>query len=189
MQNNMKKEYWRHIGDGRHEVFEDFYHDYFRKFYNFGRKFTKDEELIEDAIQDVFVEIWSKRNTIHELAMPKAYFFAAFKNILLQKLKTQSKIAGDAEVELEDIFQIDNLIIQKESSLHLHQQLSKALANLTPRQRQVIFLRFYERLSYEEIAVVMNITVKASYKIAARSLLALKSSMRAVIAIIFCNNW
>jgi RNA polymerase sigma factor (sigma-70 family) len=184
MNNESAKEYWRHLSDGRHKLFEDFYHDYFRKFYNFGRKFTKEEELIEDAIQDVFVEVWSKRKIIHELAMPKAYFFAAFKNILLQKLKTQARIAGNAEVELEDTFQVDNLIIQKETSLHLHQQLSKALANLTPRQRQVIFLRFYERLSYEEIAVVMNITVKATYKIAARSLLALKSSMRMVLAII-----
>jgi RNA polymerase sigma factor (sigma-70 family) len=55
--------------------------------------------------------------------------------------------------------------------------LQQALNTLTPRQREAIFLRFYEELSYEEIAGVLDISTKATYKIVARALLQLKRSL------------
>ena len=54
--------------------------------------------------------------------------------------------------------------------LQVNQPLPQASAKLTSRQREDIFLKFYEQLSYEEIADVMGISVKAGYKIMARSL-------------------
>ncbi|MEJ7830747.1 MAG: sigma factor-like helix-turn-helix DNA-binding protein, partial [Segetibacter sp.] len=57
-----------------------------------------------------------------------------------------------------------------------------ALKALTPHQREAIFLRFYQTLSYEEVAETLNISVKATYKIIARSLSALKESMLIFIA-------
>lgn len=46
----------------------------------------------------------------------------------------------------------------------ISEQLQLTISKLTARQKEAIFLRFYEQLSYEEIAEVMGITVKASYK-------------------------
>ncbi len=64
----------------------------------------------------------------------------------------------------------------------VQQRLQAALDKLTARQREAIFLRFYEGLSYEEVAAVLKITVKATYKIMARSLTALKETLTLSLA-------
>jgi RNA polymerase sigma factor (sigma-70 family) len=56
-------------------------------------------------------------------------------------------------------------------------KLKIAFEALTAHQREAIFLRFYQNLSYEEVAEVLNISIKATYKIMARSLSALKEKM------------
>ena len=68
-------------------------------------------------------------------------------------------------------------IIERETELVVQQSLQNAINELTPRQREAIFLRFYEGLSYEEVAEVLNISVKATYKIMARSLASLKDRL------------
>lgn len=56
------------------------------------------------------------------------------------------------------------------------EKLSKAFSELTPRQFEAIFLRFYMNQSYEQVAESMGITVKATYKLMARSLTELKNN-------------
>ena len=67
-------------------------------------------------------------------------------------------------------------MIKKELDNELRIRLKTALASLTDRQREAIFLKFYEGLSYEEVSAIMNISTKATYKIMARALGMLKEN-------------
>ena len=91
----------------------------------------------------------------------------------------------EEEQQKEIQFAIDSIIIQKETDLAMKVQINKALQQLTDKQREAIFLRFYEELSYVEIAGVMNISVKATYKLMARALNELKELFS--IPIVFIN--
>ena len=74
----------------------------------------------------------------------------------------------------EMVFSVESEFIKKETHSSQAQQLLQALNQLTPRQKEVIFLRYFEELEYEEIAAIMDITVKATYKLTARGLEALR---------------
>ena len=187
----MKQEYWQYISNGKHGSFAEFYKEYFKKFYNYGRKFTNETTLIEDSIQEVFLLIWTKRDKIDTIALPNAYFFSTFKYILLEKIKTNHRSEGFADREMEPDFTIEETIISQENESAINNKLLSAMNTLTPRQKQVIFLRFYEGLSYEEVAVIMNITVKATYKIVARSLLSLRESIKVILLLIanYRSDW
>jgi RNA polymerase sigma factor (sigma-70 family) len=65
---------------------------------------------------------------------------------------------------------MEESIIYYENESAIKQELQGTISKLTSRQREAIFLKFYERLSYEEISIVMGISVKSTYKIMARSL-------------------
>ena len=54
--------------------------------------------------------------------------------------------------------------------------LRNAMRRLTPRQKEAVFFRFYENMSYEEIADILNISVKATYKLVARAILMLRDA-------------
>lgn len=170
----MEKIVWQHIVNGDEEAYKSLYFLYFKKFYNYGRKFTGDITLIEDCIQEVFLEIWSKRKKIDDINTPDSYFLSVFRYMLLKKMKQAVN-----QIELDQLDKEPNFFLNAEQPVHpdLKQKLQDALNNLTPRQREAIFLRFYEGLTYEEVASVLNISVKATYKIMARSLQALKKNL------------
>lgn len=96
---------------------------------------------------------------------------------MLRNIKKDSRIVCSEEVDAEPEFAVDSIIIQSELNAELQAKLEECLKALTPRQREAIFLRYYQNLSYEEVAAILNISVKASYKIIARSLAAMRTSV------------
>jgi RNA polymerase sigma factor (sigma-70 family) len=172
----MTRDNWISIIDDQ-EAYKELYRFYFKKFYNYGKKFTTNSPLIEDTIQEVFLDIWSKRQKLLNVKSVNAYFFSSFRYTLFRNIKQELKISGCEEFEAEPCFSIDYIIINDEIDEELQAKLKKALNALTAHQREAILLRFYENLSYEEVATILNISVKATYKIMARSLSALKENM------------
>jgi DNA-directed RNA polymerase specialized sigma24 family protein len=65
---------------------------------------------------------------------------------------------------------------EQQQQLHV---LTSAMRRLTPRQKEAVFFRFYENMSYEEIAGILNISVKATYKLVARAIIMLRDAYHA----------
>jgi RNA polymerase sigma factor (sigma-70 family) len=171
----LEKECWENIKNGSKEDYSEVYIFDYKKLYNYGRKFTDDIAMIEDSINEIFISIWANRQNLHHIHSPQSYIFTSFRNNIFQRIRSL-KLAHlrESEYDTEMQFSIDSIIIQKEADTTLKHQLEKALQQLTHRQREAIFLRFYEGLSYVEIAGIMNISVKATYKLMARALSELK---------------
>lgn len=166
-----------HIINGDPSAYAQWYKTYFKKLYNYGRKFTADIGLLEDSIQEVFLDLWKKKEKLLEIDSANSYMFASFRYTLLKKIKAaRQTFSADLFTEEPD-FYIEQKIIAGETDKEVQQKLQAAINTLTPRQREAVFLRFYEGLSYEEVAAVLDITVKATYKIMARSLLNLKDQL------------
>ena len=174
----MTKLDWEHIEKGDKEAYSKAYIFYYKRLYNYGRKFTDNEVLLEDTIQEILMDLWRNKERLSSIEFPHTYLFTAFRYALFKKLKQQTMTLGPAAIpEIEPEFGADHLIILNESDAALKQRLQTAIQNLTPRQREAIFLRFYENLSYEEVADALDISTKATYKIVARALLQLKQGL------------
>lgn len=168
---------FQHIINGDTAAYAGLYKDYYRKFYNYGRKFTSNTFLIEDSIQEVFLDVWKRREQLTHVTSPNFYLYSSFRYVLLRKIKQHDKMVFNQSGEEHIEFSIENVIINNELNEELQQKLQKAIKTLTGRQLEAIFLKFYENLSYPEVASILNISVKATYKIMARSLSALKEKV------------
>ena len=114
------------------------------------------------------MQIWENRQIISTIQYINTYYFSAFRNKLFGKIKqSQKQKTGYSTYEPE--FSVEQVIIAQEIDEELKEKLHNAIADLTSRQREAIFLRFYEGLSFEEVAIVLGITTKATYKIVARA--------------------
>lgn len=169
------KDIWRQIETGNELAYEKMYGYYYKRFYIYGRKISLHVGTIEDAIQEIMILIWHNRSTLSGINHPAAYFYTSFRNLLINKLKSMGEIVSDEFIKEENMASSDHSMIRKEESNEISTRLEKASGFLTHRQNEAIFLRFYEELSYEEVAEVMGITVKATYKIMARALSELRS--------------
>lgn len=180
----LDKKLWLRIGEDDHQAYAEACRFFYKRFYNYGMKFTKDESLVEDAVQESLLTIWDKRQNLASIEYTSTYFYTLFRYTLFNKLKQQRKFLFLEMADEEPDFPVDQIIIAKETDKALQQQLEKALEALTPRQREAIFLRFYEGLSYEEVAAVLQITIKGTYKIIARAIQQLRENLPSCIGLI-----
>lgn len=177
---NSETQHWNSFKDGDAAAFEYLYKTYSASLYNYGSKFSKDKDLIKECIQDLFVGLWTKRNSVGNPEHIKNYLYKSFRHAIFKKAFQLSKNETYEETEnyqFQVVLNVEESLIDNERQLQVSEQLQNAMAKLTARQREAIFLKFYEQLSYEEIAEVMGITVKAGYKIMARSLDYLRNNL------------
>lgn len=129
---------------------------------------TPDTALVEDCIQSLFVRLWEKRQTLGTARHVRSYLLSSFKRSLVTALRQQQK---HAFVELDKVESaglyredsIEELLIRNQERSSRLEQLSQALQQLPPRQREFIFLRYYKGLSYEAIAAQTGSSVRTVY--------------------------
>ena len=184
---------WNAFRGGDRHSFSLIYEKYFNGLYNYGGKFSRDTEFVEDCIQDLFVKLWQNRETINETQSVKNYLYKSLRNTIYSRLNKVENldIDDDSINELDFNLEIshETFMIESEHSQQLKIKLEKALDNLTNRQREAVFLRFFEELTYEEVARLMQITIKALYKIIARALENLREAFRSLLVfliLIYC---
>lgn len=140
---------------------------YYRALFHYGTKLTANHALIQDCIQDLFLTVWEKRQTAPVLQSVKAYLFVALRNNLLRQVKhdNQGETINESDVVTDWTADPESLYVQAEHEQTVQTYLKQALERLPKRQREAIYLKYYENLSYEEIATVMGLNrqVVANY--------------------------
>ena len=164
--------YWSAFKEGDLEAYSSLYNLYYRPLNNYGFKFTRDASTIEDSIQDLFVRLWKNRKNLGYPFSIRHYLYKSMRNILFRKIKTESRffdLTKDDE-SIPFVTSYDHQLIQDEEENRLQQMIKEVLLKLSPRQQEIIYFRFYDGLSYEEIADIMNISVNSAYKLLYKAL-------------------
>jgi len=171
---------WEACKEGDKNAYAHIYKLYYPGLFNYGRKFTTDAALIEDSIQEIFVRFWTNREKLAAVRELRSYLFVSFRHYLLKLLSQYKKIQEDVTATDDYAFELEISPEQQRVNAEEQQQqiqlLTSAMRRLTPRQKEAVFFRFYENMSYEEIAGILNISVKATYKLVARAIIMLRDA-------------
>lgn len=173
---------WTAFKKGDWEAYTSLYHAYYRLLNNYAYKFTKDINLIEDAIQDLFITLWANRDNLGNPLSVKNYLYKSIRNILFRKIKAEARFFDLQEDNESMPFEIsyDHQLILNEEEKRLQQIIKDVLHKLPARQQEIIYLRFYDGLSYEEIADIMCINVSSAYKLLYKALENLQQSLTCI---------
>lgn len=151
------------------------YRKYVQDLYNYGRHVIRDEEQVEDAIQDTFLEIWKMKERMGQVSNIKFYLFTILRRLLLKNISLKqpspdefSDFSGSREDEL----------ILEELKIGQNEILRISINSLPERQREIIFLRFYEGLELSQIAEILHITMPSLYNLLHRALTSLRSEIK-----------
>lgn len=186
---DINKNIWLDIAAGDEKAYEEVYKHFYRKFYTYGLKLTMDPTSVEDAIQEVMIFVWHQRGKLREIKNPPAYIFSVFRNALFKKNKADLIEDFVESSEPSDDHNPENLIIAREVTMTQERDIAKAISFLTPHQKEAVHLRFYHNFSYHEIAEVMGISIKGTYKLIGRALITLRNSYltNMLIVTLLCN--
>lgn len=181
---------WLSFKEGDWGAYTKLYNDYFKMLNNYGYKFTRDVNIIEDAVHDLFIKLWTNRGTLGNPVSVKNYLYKSLRNIIFRKMQSQSRF-----VDLEDnpdynfSFEIsfDHQIIANEEERELHLKLKTVIKNLPARQQEIIYLRFYEGLGYDAIADIMEINTNSAYKLLYKAFNNLQAALKTTKLVIFLS--
>ncbi|MCU0443280.1 MAG: sigma-70 family RNA polymerase sigma factor [Microscillaceae bacterium] len=181
---------WQAFKTGDEEAFNYIFNQYARFLFNYGDKIAQNEGLVEDCIQELFIELWEKKAKLGEVQSIKYYLLKSLQRKILRKLNKNRKMLTNEDSDLlfnDDLidFPYENHLIQSQTNLEQQEKLQKALALLSDRQRQVLFLKYYDQLDYEEIARVMSMNVKAIYDLIYQAIKSLKKIFNKGLLFIF----
>lgn len=169
---------WNKMKTGDEQSLSWLFAYFYSDLYHYGIKIFNLPDLVKDSIQDVFSRIWEKRHSIGEVQNPKAYLIASLRRKLFKNSESGhiqlNTVLPDNEDELGFTFETSDFIEKQELSIHLRQSLIQAIDSLSSRQRELIFLRFYHRLRYLEIAQIMNVNEQTVRNLMQRTLAKLR---------------
>lgn len=172
--------HWASLKQGHPPALESLYRLYASSLYNYGSKFPVDQQLIKECIQELFVNLWTRRTHLGDPVNVKNYLFKAFRLSIFKKGNILQRQVSYEETEHYDFratLNIEEEMIVGENNASVKERLEATLQKLSSRQREAIFLKFYEGQSYEEIAEIMDITIKGAYKVMARAIDSLRGML------------
>jgi len=143
--------------------------------FRYGVRFVDDDDFVKDCIQDVFFELWNRRDRIRQAESVKAYLFKALRLRIFRE-KAKWKTAESLEDNYEFIIEFDAEanIIQQELSEEICLRLRKILEHLPKRQKEILYLRFYEGMDQDKIAEIMGLNRQSVYNLLHESILRLR---------------
>lgn len=169
-------ELWMLLRKGNKVAFSILYKRHIQSLFHFGQKFTTDQELIKDVLQELFIEFWNKRTTLSEVEHVKVYLIKSFRYKLLRALSNANKTPFH---NIDDLFKDipEEEVLENELAIERKKLLKEKLKDLPERQREVIHLRYFQNLKNQEIAEVINVNYQSVSNLLQRALKNLKKTV------------
>lgn len=158
------KHLWKKFKQGDVDAFGKLSSLNYHALYNYGLRFSDDPDFVKDCIQELFLDLWERRANLSETDFVKPYLLKALRhriikeNLYLKRFREHDQIPFELNKE-DSSWELAK--VQEESVQLQIEQVKRCIAQLPRRQKEIIYLRYYQNMSYEQIALVMNIS-KAS---------------------------
>ena len=145
------------VAKGDEQAFRKLFDLYKERFYAVVLKMTRSDEVAQDIVQDVFMNIWSKRESLGDVVNPSSYFFTAvYRRVYhhYRKIALEKKLLQAVPAAKESVNTTDEMVLAHESN----ELISQAISKLPPQQQLVFKLVRQEGLSREDVAQQLKIS-------------------------------
>ncbi|WP_025763337.1 RNA polymerase sigma factor [Dyadobacter tibetensis] len=174
---------WEQFRFGNKEAMEQLAALFYRSLYNYGLKLSQDSEMVQDGIQELFLELWTRGRKLPNTPFVKTYLLRALRNKIVKESLRLKRIreAEDLAFYARHEPSIESKWMENESEREQIERLKLLISGLAKRQQEVIYLRFYQNQSQEEIAHIMNLNKQSVANLLHRTLSDLRNRWPQVI--------
>ena len=191
--NDIELKQWEAMRAGNEQAFAWLYDRYFKLLYNYGRKIGTTDVALEDGIHDLFVDLWRFRSSLSSTTSVRFYLYRSLRRRLMRNDSRSNFFTADGAI-IEDALKAatpssEQELIDEENNNQRIYRLKKLLSDLSPRQYEALVLRYYDEMSFDEIAAILNVNEQSARNLVQRGLLQLRHYAKYVIGLLvffFC---
>jgi RNA polymerase sigma factor (sigma-70 family) len=150
---------WDQFRNGSDAAFIQVYEQNFDRLYAYGMRLTRDESLTQDGIQEVFFDLKRLRKKLGPTNHIRFYLLKCLKRKLFRLRDGWEQRRCDLAEREGFGFELspEQILIDQQLDGERIEQLNRAIAELSPRKKEIIYYFFYEDLSYAEIRELMGL--------------------------------
>lgn len=147
---------WSQLQSGNKEALFELYSRYYHTLLFIGIKQVPDADLVKDVIQQQFLYLWEKRTSVMDAKNVRSYIIISFlrrlTNDWIKSRKTVNLEVAWSRKE-EELFEVshEESLVARDYDEAVYKSLSGIINTLPARQRELIILKFYEGLKYDDI--------------------------------------
>lgn len=176
---------WQRFKQGEEDAFIIIYQTNFKRLYNFGMQFGFEADNVKDQIQELFIYIRNNRQRLADVRSVKFYLMKSLRRRLMRNKNGKFNLLSVFIRETSKIHEIEisenpeMLLIKYNLDTEVRERLSRSLNKLTDRQKEAILHFYYEGLSYQEIAEMMELKmVKSARKLIYRAIEVMRKDLK-----------
>lgn len=146
--------------------------------FKFGTGLVRDEELVEDCIQNMFEKLWFSREKLGSIESIRPYLFKCLRYQLIDQLReTKKKMLRQQHF---DTFAMsvsrEDLMIAEQTEDELRRKVLNSLTLLSNRQRQAVYLKIFEDMEYDKISGIMMLNIQSTRNLVHQAFKTLKTN-------------
>lgn len=172
---------WNDFRNGKEYALSYIYCRQVEQLYRYGRKFTLDEALIKDIIQEVFYHLIRNRSNLGETDNISYYLMTAFRHRMIRSLQKEKHFEasdeGENQYELSIAYSYEDELIGKEIESKRAHTIRKVLSEISPKQREILYYRYTCDYDYAQICDLMSIKYDSARKMVFRALQSLREHL------------
>jgi RNA polymerase sigma factor (sigma-70 family) len=179
---------WLNFKKGNDLAFSILYNKYVQKLYSYGMHTCRNKDLVLDCLQELFTVLWDRREKVSDVTCVNYYLFKSFRRLLMNRLTLGKKFLislSDRDHGFDFAPSTEESIIEEEWTTERNKKVRNSLNGLTKRQREAIFLKFFNQLSYHEVAAVMDLHVDSVYNLISKAIDILRKRLKADVIFVF----
>jgi RNA polymerase sigma factor (sigma-70 family) len=175
------KEIWARLQNGHTDALLSLYNKYYTGLMNYGLQLTGDRVLTNDCITQILLRLWDMRKKLPAVGNLRSYLLTCVRHELYTELKLvrtrQAKGNGFQRTREQAESSYEEYLIQQQTNITLKENLARALKKLSRREKELLQLKFFEDLDYDEIASKCQITKRTAYNIVHAAIKTLKADL------------
>jgi DNA-directed RNA polymerase specialized sigma24 family protein len=136
-----------------------------QELFNYGMHVSDDPDFVRSCLQKLFVHVWQQPHDSDVVPSFKAHLFRSFRKLLIEKILTRKftvRVTNFSQPQFEFKQLTNDVFWDYGVSPFNNEQI---IQGLTGRQAEAVFLKFYNRFSYHEVATIMDINLAAVYNL------------------------
>jgi len=153
---------WQNFRRGNKAAFQKIYFEHYRFLYNYCRKFTTDASLVEDLLQDLFINILVRKDRLSDTDNIRLYLFSSIRRSLFKALNAKEHKVTDLFDPTDPAFHFDDGIDpnygEKEELNITLKIIYKSVNKLGARQKEIVYMKYFSGLNNKEIAEVLGVS-------------------------------
>jgi RNA polymerase sigma factor (sigma-70 family) len=171
---------WLLLKQGEIKALEILHARHYKVLFRFGLKLCGNKEITADCLQDLFFQLWNKRYNLKDVKSVRFYLIKWLKRDIIRAISGKNSGVNFIEINLETerVFEVsvDDVYEKIEADITKREILERAMETLSPREREVIYLRFFMEMNYDEICNALQLSYQVVMNYIHRALKALRAN-------------